>query len=76
MRFIRNEMLKAHLDQHFYENNEIRKKKRVTPCMGHENRPFFNTFNSWVTGNAAPINGPAGGIKGDSKNQGSNNTNA
>lgn len=32
-RFVRNETLKAHLDKHFAENNEIRKRKRVGQLM-------------------------------------------
>ena len=32
-RFIRNETLKYHLDKHFADNNEIRKRKRVAPLM-------------------------------------------
>lgn len=47
MRFIRNEQLKAHLDKHFTENNDVRRKKPVNPVK-QENRPAFNTFMGWV----------------------------
>jgi hypothetical protein len=47
LRFIRNEQLKAHLDTHFVENNQVRKKSPVNPVK-QENRPLFNTFMGWV----------------------------
>ena len=33
MRFQRNVDLKVHLDSHFAENNEIRKRKKIGPRM-------------------------------------------
>jgi hypothetical protein len=49
MRFIRNEQLKAHLDKHFTENNEIRKQRKPNPNGGIlKNRPLFNSFNDWI----------------------------
>jgi hypothetical protein len=52
MRFVRNEHLKAHLDAHFTENNETRKKKKHNPTS-IESRPLFNSFNSWVSNGGA-----------------------
>ena len=68
LRFIRNEKLKAHLDQHFHDNNEIRNRQRITPCQGHKTRPLFNTFNSWVTGAQPSMPGAAGNKAGGDKN--------
>lgn len=57
MRFVRNEQLKAHLDAHFTENNETRKKKKHNPTSV-ECRPNFNSFNSWVSTTEANNNNP------------------
>lgn len=48
MRFIRNQELKAHLDKHFHDNNEIRKKNKISQNDVPQNRPLFNTFSGWV----------------------------
>lgn len=54
MRFVRNEQLKSHLDTHFNENNELRKKKKHNPSGAVENRPLFNSFSSWVSHGGLP----------------------
>mmetsp|Transcript_30970 Transcript_30970/g.47387 ORF Transcript_30970/g.47387 Transcript_30970/m.47387 type:complete len:80 (+) Transcript_30970:999-1238(+) len=47
MRFARNEKLKAHLDKHFYQNNEIRMKKPCYPSK-QDNRPQFLGYKAWT----------------------------
>ena len=40
--------MKAHLDSHFHQNNEIRMKKKVAQDEVSGNRPLFSSFGSWV----------------------------
>ena len=47
MRFIKNEQLKAHLDKHFADANDIRKRKRENPAK-QDNRPLFNSYQGWI----------------------------
>ena len=50
-RFVRNELLKAHLDQHFAENNEVRRRKRVAPLM-YPSLTIANSVNASVPANS------------------------
>ena len=54
--------MKVHLDSHFAENNEIRKRKKIGPCM-YPNQAVATAVGSIISGssnNAGGINSTIG----------------